>query len=279
MKLRNIYIQVKGGLGNQLFQYALAKILSKKFGGKIFVVYNLFKNPRNTFRENKLSAMQIKFNNLDNTLKKISIFFHLFLFIQKIKEKKNFTYQTFNFKKKDIYLIGYWQCYKYFNEYKDYLYQLFFDGIKLDKNYQKYLQHFQCHNSIAVHVRRGDYITNKFANTYHGVLSKDYYQSSINFFNQTKKNAQYFIFSDDIEWCKKNFINHDFIFVDESHPNEIQEMKLMSMFSFFIIANSSFSWWPAFLSPSQDKKVVCPKTWNLIDEIFDDLLPKDWQRF
>ena len=279
MYLNNIYIFIKGGLGNQLFQYALGKVISNRHNGNIVLIKQIFNNPNNTLRKFKLGDMNLKFTLLDNNLSKVLLITKIPFFLQIIKENKNFSYQKINFTKKNILLNGYWQSYKYFLNDKLELYNEFFKRNILNDKYIKYSQLICKKRSVAIHIRRGDYVTNINANQFHGVLNLNYYKKAISFFNQKIKNPNFFIFSDDINWCKKKFKSNDIIFIDEKISDEIQEMKLMSLFSNFIIANSSFSWWPAFLSINHNKVVVSPKNWISENIDLSDLIPNTWHKF
>lgn len=276
MQLNNIHILIKGGLGNQLFQYAVGRVLSEKYGGKLRLIESLKINPKNTYRKFKLLEMNLNYT-------KFNYFYFLFhkytRKIQIIKEVKNFKYQEIKILTKDILLDGYWQSHKYFNQHKLFLYNEFFKNLKLKKEYKKYLSKFDLKNSVALHVRRGDYVTNFNASKFHGVLDINYYMSAINFFKNKGSHCNFFIFSDDIIWCKKKLNFDNIIFIDEKNSDEIQEMKLMSLFSNFIIANSSFSWWPAFLSINHNKVVVSPKNWISENIDLSDLIPNTWHKF
>ena len=197
-----------------------------------------------------------------------------------MKKKKNFFYQNINPEiSSNIYLTGYWQSYKYFHEIKNLLYAEFFRDIVINDEYKKFINFVTGINSVSVHIRRGDYVTNKNANKFHGVLPYTYYESSFRFLKKKFPNAYFIIFSDDINWCKANILNESTVFIETINQDDVQEMKLMSMCSHFIIANSSFSWWPAFLSTNHNKLVVSPKNWISENIDLSDLIPNTWYKF
>ncbi len=141
-------------------------------------------------------------------------------------------------------------------------------------------------NICSIHVRRGDYVS--IGQTHplnpHPLQSLEYYKEAIKIINADK----YLVFSDDINWCKENFIGDNYIFVDNkisSLENDIFEMQLMSTCKNNIIANSSYSWWAAYFNENKDKKVIAPKLWfgkdyiNTItshDDVIQSIIPKDW---
>lgn len=275
-KLNKIFIEIQGGLGNQLFQYAISRSIQLKCNGKIIIVKKIIKNPKNTQRKYLLDSF---FLNIHSVNIISNFFFNIFnsFYCQKIIENKDFKFQNFIFEKKNIFLKGYWQSYKYFDDIKNILYKEIFEFIKFNNSdYLKYFNMIKNCKSVAMHIRRGDYISNINANNFHGFLGFDYYRRSIELIKKKNSNLKFFIFSDDIQWCKNKFYGDEFIFIECSDNNEILEMKLMSECNHFIIANSSFSWWPAFLSRSLHKIIICPKKWTLMKTNFKDLLPEEW---
>ena len=251
MHLKNIYLEIQGGLGNQLFQYALARNLKYKFGGNIKVIKKQLRNPNNTHRVLKLNELSLDYSLVKKKIDILKLYIYKLGFnIKKIEEKKNFFYQNINPEiSSNIYLTGYWQSYKYFHEIKNLLYAEFFRDIVIN------------------------------ANKFHGVLPYTYYESSFRFLKKKFPNAYFIIFSDDINWCKANILNESTVFIETINQDDVQEMKLMSMCSHFIIANSSFSWWPAFLSTNHNKLVVSPKNWISENIDLSDLIPNTWYKF
>jgi hypothetical protein len=135
------------------------------------------------------------------------------------------------------------------------------------------------HNSVALHVRRGDYLTNTSAANYHGVCSLLYYQKAIDLLSSQYSNLYFYVFSDDIKWAESNltipfpttFIGHNF--GDQS----FQDLRLISRCKHQIIANSSFSWWGAWLNSYENKTVIAPKKWFLNNKKTESLFPPSWQ--
>lgn len=131
---------------------------------------------------------------------------------------------------------------------------------------------------MSVHIRRGDYLSASFANGFGNCCPLDYYQRAIAMISKTVDKPLFVFFSDDMEWVKENFAGEDCLFV--SHNKGVdswQDMYLMSLCNHNIIANSTFSWWGAWLNHHEDKMVIAPKKWwSTIEN--DDVVPETWMR-
>ena len=290
-----IILKLFGGLGNQMFQLATLKSLSLLKKTKIGVDISSFEKESSAeytsrsfeleriFDLNEVSITTLKSynyllnNNLNSRIKKKlfngSVFFENGLTYQ--PEVKSIT--------KNAYLEGYFQSEKYFADFRKEILNLFNFKSKQSTKTMEAEKLICTTDAIAIHIRRGDYASNKHVNSVHGTLPLSYYLNALNHFDV--KNAHLFFFSDDIQWVKDNF---NFIapkqatFVNwNTGDDSWQDMYLMSKCHHFIIANSSFSWWGAWLSTHSTKKVICPKTW-FIDPIRNqqtkDLIPKNWIR-
>ena len=174
-------------------------------------------------------------------------------------------------------LKGYWQCPKYFDNYrKEILNQLVLKTTSA--TYNKYLPLVQQSNSIAIHVRRGDYVQDQKTNAFHGVCGMEYYVNAMQKLAQLGiQDKPLFIFSDDIEWCENQFTDWGKVtFIDGL--NDRESLQLMSKCKHNIIANSSFSWWSAWLNNFADKQIIAPQKWlNQSIEPFD-LIPNTWHK-
>lgn len=160
---------------------------------------------------------------------------------------------------KNYDLVGYFQSYKYFQDYEDKIRHYFTFKDDLDLNY-----------SVSVHVRRTDYLN---LSHIHPVLNLDYYKKATDYFPD--ENQRFVVFSDDINWCKENFTWRYFEFIDTG--DLIKDFKLMKSCKDHIIANSSFSWWAAYLNDKPNKLVIAPKTY-VLNEDTDDRIPPEWLR-
>jgi hypothetical protein len=172
------------------------------------------------------------------------------------------TYHTFDLNYKKIYLDGYWQNPKYFEIYRKDLLTQIVPVKKLSKNAQKLLSDIENINSISIHIRRGDYASNPKAKNHHGILPVSYYKKSVENIKSRLNKQIYFIFTDDASWTKTQFtfLNKP-IFISDFLNNEIEELYLMSRCKHNIIANSTFSWWGAWLNQNKNKLIIAPKSW------------------
>lgn len=289
-----IFLKISGGLGNQMFQYATATslaVLKNTTTGVDLADINTKEGKKNfTYRNFQLDSIF----NLSN-FKIVPSYAYSFItgtsIIDKIKRKliggeyfleKNLAFCSDIFKiTKNTYLEGYFQSEKNFIKTEKEIRQQFAFTKKLNIKSEEILQKIQNSKSIAIHIRRGDYIKNKVINSVHGTCSISYYKRALKHFKIEESDV--FFFSDDINWVKNNFtfLNPDKThFIDWNTGNDSwQDMALMSNCQNFIIANSSFSWWGAWLSDYSDKKIIAPKKWfndNSKNEQTKDLLPSSW---
>lgn len=135
-------------------------------------------------------------------------------------------------------------------------------------------------DSVCLHVRRGDYLTNREANRILGVDLTDYYRRSVAFMKERRSDCRFFIFSDEPEWAREKLdLGGRSMVVDINPPERAeQDLRLMSMCRHFIIANSSFSWWGTWLSTNPEKTVIAPKQWFRDDRNVENRCPEEWLR-
>jgi hypothetical protein len=177
-----------------------------------------------------------------------------------------------------VYLFGYWQSEHYFQNIIDIIRADFSFKPVLNAKNSEVAQKISQVNAVSIHIRRGDYVQNPAALAVHGLCSLAYYQAAIKTMAESINQPHFFIFSDDIAWVKAN-INIAFPCEYISHnqgADSYNDMRLMSLCQHHIIANSSFSWWGAWLNPSPTKIVIAPKQWFAIDKNTCDLLPNNW---
>lgn len=267
-----IITRIQGGLGNQMFQYAIAKSLALKNNDQFKLDDSFFSTQ--TLREYQLN----QFNIIEDFASKSEIYKLRGIegFRYKIFKKLGFKYsrpssyvedksstiyqeEIFNLRKDDIYLSGFWQNEKYFSSIKKSIVDDFMPKNKISTTAAKYLEKIKNSNSISLHVRRGDYV--QCANATHGLCDINYYIRALNFMEKNIKDRNIFIFSDDIAWCKKHFaLLKDSYFIDET-KSEVEDLILMKNCKHNIIANSTFSWWGAWLNQNPDKVIITPKYW------------------
>ncbi len=278
-----ITINIAGGLGNQMFQYAVAKCLSLKHNSQLTLDTTFFINtPENdTSRKFQLDIFNIKTDAIivnKNIFKKyIRLLYRMIL--RPLSDDQQIL--IFNFLLKiglPVYLTRHFQNEKYFIEIKDTLLREFTLKSKLGDEAEKIKNLMANSNSISIHVRRTDYLKQM---DFFGNCSINYYQKALGEIIEKIGNEkiELFISSDDIPWTKKNLaFNYPTHFISNLAliPN-YEEMYLMSLCKHNIIANSTFSWWGAWLNQNKDKIVIGPKYW-FKDKTSKELeiLPKEW---
>jgi len=293
-----IIVKLQGGLGNQMFQYATGRQLSVLYDTKLkldlsFLLDRSLKEDF-TFRDFELGKLNIvaefvKLKDVQFFLKEdfISRLKKRFGRFQLFKEE-NFSFQQEIFSKgKSIYLDGYWQSERYFINIREKLLSEFTPDrgtlSKLNENpvLKNFREQILNNQSVSVHFRRGDYISNKVTNSYHGTCSYQYYNDAIGLIKQKTGKPHYFLFSDEPEFLTSlDFIKEiPSTTVTSNDPH--LDMHLMSLCKHNIIANSSFSWWGAWLNQNPDKIVIAPERWFAKDELnlqTKDLVPSKWIR-
>lgn len=237
-----IISSLKGGLGNQIFQWAYGKFLSEQYSVPLYLDISFYDNQMGaTEREFCLNKFpNLEYDLLTPAVGEFSV----------IKLFDNFHYNPLDYNPNhNYYLDGYWQSEKYFFGIEDIIRQNLKAGIttinKLEKQYP-------VKESVSLHIRRTDY---QYANDIHPIQTIDYYEQALDLIEY----ENILVFSDDILWCKNNLKFNNMIFVENNDNTE--DMWLMSLCKDNIIANSSFSWWGAWLNENKYKKVIAPSVW------------------
>lgn len=285
-----VITHLKGGLGNQMFQYACGYSLAKEYisSNKLDISYYSKIPSNHTKREFELS----QFNISSPIAKELEI--------EKIKKQKiynskliaNITSKIYtiftgiypiekHFGVINLYIDGYFQSEKFFIEYREDILKEFSLKKSLETNeYKEVVKKIKfSKNTISMHIRRGDYVTDVKTAKHHGVLGTEYYQEALEIINI--ENPVIYIFSDDIDWVKENFkfLPKNTYFVSKHKFSSAQEIILMSLCKHNIVANSSFSWWGAWLNKNEDKIVIAPKRWTQsLLAVNTSITPKNWYR-
>ena len=133
-------------------------------------------------------------------------------------------------------------------------------------------------NAVSLHVRRGDYLSNPKSKAAHGTCSPEYYRAAIRHMAEVTKQPCFFVFSDDMDWVRQHLqIDYECQYIEHNSGTEsYNDMRLMSLCRHHIIANSSFSWWGAWLNQRTDKIVIAPQQWFMNDNVTQDLYPQGW---
>lgn len=294
-----IIIRLSGGIGNQLFQYAFGRTLSIKNATTLKADISDFNNPKNP-RTYKLDAyntvMEIAalddFKSIgipDPTAQEIAR--RVIRRIYRAKEhfvplpkRKLILEPSFQFHpellnaSQNCYLSGVWQSEKYFAPIADVLRKEITLKNTPTPQTESWIQKMRTCNSVSLHIRRGDYVANQKTHAFHGVCSPRYYQDAVRFISQKIPHPTFFIFSDDIDWVKEHFrIAQPAMYVSDGTIPDYEELVIMSNCKHHIIANSSFSWWGAWLNPHTEKIVVTPKKWFASESVpTQDLIPDTW---
>ena len=291
-----IVSQLTGGVGNQLFQYACAKSLALRSKEDLFLDISSFS--WDTLRDFGLNSFLIPLKIAtdvdiayvkDSTPLILDRFYYRFsrkelpYFRSSIIQEPSFLYDTnfLKYRDKNVYLRGYWQSEKYFNSIRTTLLkELSIDESTASVMYKEQRDLIQKYpDSISIHVRRGDYVTNTETQAYHGSCDLSYYQEAMQLIQQSVDSPTYFVFSDDKEFVRAMFGAEKNVFFIENIPSDYEELILMSLCKHNIIANSSFSWWGAWLNQHEAKKVIAPKRWfadSAMQNLTSDLLPTNW---
>jgi len=177
-----------------------------------------------------------------------------------------------------VYVNGYWQSEKYFSSIRNQLLTELIPASELSSESQLIYDDIKNHNAVSLHIRRGDYINETNQSIYH-TCSLDYYSKSIDLILSKVTQPKFYIFSDDFEWVKSNLnINQQIQFIEHNKgKNSYQDLILMSKCKHNIIANSSFSWWGAWLNQHENKIVIAPEKWfKSNSKKTQDLIPSTW---
>ena len=178
------------------------------------------------------------------------------------------------------YLEGYWQSEKYFVDISQIIRCEFQYKVEQDEKNKRLQNLITSSNAISLHIRRGDYVSDPVINKIHGICNQSYYVRTINTLVKRVKDPHFFIFSDDMEWVREKFATpFPHTLIENNLGKGYEDLRLMSKCQHHIIANSTFSWWAAWLNPNPNKIVLAPKRW-FKEENYDDrdLIPNTWIR-
>lgn len=248
----NVVVKLQGGLGNQMFQYAFGKNISDITNRKLILDLS-FLNRRDLGPDFVYRNYDLDIFNLENV--SVVNFYDGDYDLIIDNFNPNSTMDSINLNIKDIlqnssdtiYLDGYWSSPLYFNKI-----DFTFNESCLTYS-NDLLFDIQNTNSVMLNIRRADFLNNDF----HGTYGKDYILKGINKLKSNFSDLKFFIFSDDIEWCKNNILGEYVHYIENT--SMFEDMCLMSLCDHNIIANSSFSWWASYLNETQNKMVVCPQ--------------------
>lgn len=284
-----IITRLKGGLGNQMFQYATGLVVATRYKEEMKLDVAGYDNPlhvnSDTPRKYRMHAFNLscgvatteeamKARNPLGIISKL-----LRAFNQRVLKQSYIDYEPYFFKKYHRYVEGYFQSEKNFMEVEDKIRKEF----TLKKEYESLFfleekSNIDITKSVSVHIRRGDYANDKETNNYFGTCSLEYYKKAIDLIKLKIENPIFYFFSDDIEWVKKEFGEDPYFkFISNPKLEDYEELLLMSLCAHNIIANSSFSWWGAWLNKNPSKIVIAPKKWvNVEPNPHPNIFPEGW---
>ena len=288
-----IVVNVIGGLGNQMFQYAAGQALAQTKGQPLLLDICSFADYR-----------------LHNGFELARVFIGPFVLAQKQDIRRMLGWRAWSFARRvlmrrhmawargksfvlephfhyweglfavpeDCHLAGYWQSESYFKHIETTIRQAFVFKHPLTGKNAEVAAQIAKGNAVSLHIRRGDYAKDPKTHVTHGLLPLSYYQMAVMRVTQAIGNPRFFVFSDDIDWARKNLrLDSLCEFIDHNQGiDSYRDMQLMSLCDHHIIANSSFSWWGAWLNTRAEKIVIAPKKWfaNRLDT--QDLYPQGW---
>ena len=268
-----------GGVGNQMFQYALGRVMALSLNRKLVIETSMLK-------ATKLDT-GITQRNFDLDIFNIDLeFFDLNIHVK--KNEKVYSISELGFEhdpnlieliksiNHSVILTGYWQSYKYLETFSNIIKTDFKIKSQLINHWEELSKQILSTESVMLNVRRSDYLLKL---DYHGVVTKRYLQKAISLIKSKVLHPYFFIFWDDINWCKENIgLKSNIFFVDEKYYDEKYQfyLKLMTLCKHFILSNSSFAWWSAYLGAGTESIVISPKEWFKVDINTSDLTPASW---
>lgn len=288
-----VVVRLIGGLGNQMFQYAFGRNIALIHGVPLKLDISGFKSyPLRKFELKHLNiAAKIaterdihesrKLNFLDSWMSRIVNI------VASTPRRGEVCERFFHFDPAmltvgpNAYLNGYWQSEKYFEGIEDIIRQEFTFQCKPDARNEELLRRISTTNSVSLHVRRGDYVSDPVTHETHGTCPPGYYQRAVELIAAKIGQPHIFVFSDTPEWVKNN-LSFNFpstLVIHNSGDSSFEDLRLTSHCKHHIIANSSFSWWGAWLNSSPEKIVIAPKKWFANEDLDShDLIPPGWIR-
>ncbi|MDR7131777.1 hypothetical protein J2X69_004142 [Algoriphagus sp. 4150] len=286
-------VAIFGGLGNQMFQYALAiamdaggiptkisvtdYLLNRHYQGfellKAFNVPIPIEDRVRVFAINRVRPMllDVKMSAVRTLVKKM-----LFKRKNLYKEIEEYSYDQGVFEQDSAFLVGTWQSINYFERQNDLIREVFNFNKPTDAVNMTIAGEILKKNAVAVHVRRGDYMNPEHADSRMVIDPLKYYNEAFHVMNESVENPVFYVFSDDVKWAKENFKGSNYVFLSHNiGANSYLDMYLMTLCKHFIIANSSFSWWGAWLAEYKEKKVIMPYPW-VKNSSSEGIYPEGW---
>ncbi|MCA9131392.1 MAG: alpha-1,2-fucosyltransferase [Planctomycetales bacterium] len=289
-----IVMRMLGGLGNQMFQYAFGRALASHHGVPLCLDVSAYDahQMHNGFELSRVFCIDARIldqrglQDVYGWMARPNIWrwvrwigprlFPFARFLSQDTTRPVLPYKALCPAR--CYLEGYWQCEDLFADYDAEIRREFVFREDLSVENLNWAQKIQSVESVSMHVRRGDYASNAKTLATHGLCSSDYYKSALKLLTEKLGSPVVFVFSDDPEWVRANIdIPFEHYFVTNNHgSNSYCDMRLMSLCKSHIIANSSFSWWGAWLSNNQPELVIAPRRWFVDESLAQEIVPDHW---
>lgn len=273
-------VRLSGGLGNQFFQYAFGRAYEEKTGEEVsFDTWSFYRDKLRNYELDNYNIKKCKkrflkrfFCNIVWELKThIGHTEWLEKFVKMECEAELFMTQIIS--TEDAYVVGFWQNEDYFSDYlKMIKSELIYNGPISGKQ-SEIIEKMRSEQSVAMHIRRTDYLSD-VGKTIYEKIDKAYYLSALEYLRNRVGDIQVYIFSDDIAWCKNEYSDiENLIFIDDSiSTSQHTDMEMMRNCKHFVIANSTFSWWGAWLADYANKIVISPKKWFVDSKINENIM-------
>lgn len=288
-------VAIYGGLGNQMFQYTFSKALHKA-GNKTKISFYgyLYYKHHNGFDLARAFTLRLPFplNFLKFVLQHFPFLYNNRLMTaiwrkclpqyesdkKAYKEEKEFVFDNKVFSKKNSFFIGTWQSVQYFKNMESEIMASFIFKAPTDEKNVELAELIKKNNAVSLHVRRGDYQNTHWQNILGVIKGINYYTDAMAFIDKSVPYPKYFVFSDDMDWVKQNLIIPDAVYINHnSGKTAYVDMYLMSLCKHNIIANSTFSWWAAWLNKHENKIVIMPDKW-MNNNSCEGIFPEKWIR-
>lgn len=290
-----VVIALSGGLGNQLFQVAAGLFVRQSRTGRLWIDARFLREHR-VPRASVISAFRVPYRPvgailhlLIRAIRKISDYSGTLRILSAnpiwtfLKDPEAGRMAVLERRPRSLLTVlqGYWQLSSLVDVLGDTVTSMVKPAGPLSGRAEALRQEIASKRALAVHVRRGDYVSDPLANQVQGVCPADYYERGVAFVRERTVIDAVYVFSDDLDWAKTNLdFGPDTFFVNQDHLlSDVEEFFVMQKCTHYVVSNSTFSWWAARVAPQADKIVVAPAAWFAIEtEVEKGLLPDDWYR-
>jgi hypothetical protein len=291
-----VVVRLMGGLGNQMFQFATGFALAQRLNTSCFIDLHYYskdvKKSKDTRRNFELDVFENSYTTHSTVLSNSLVYKLIAKFSvlkKQILPKLNIFYYTdvddlasacLTKQKGTYYLDGYWPNFLFFDQYRNEIKSRYGHLRVLDEADKRLLKILKNQNTVAIHIRRSDYLKN---NSIHKALELGYYKKAIDYIRERVENPLFYFFGDDHRWILENFdIDNVFntLVSNNTGSSSHKDLFLMSQCNHIVISNSTFSWWAAYLNNNNDSIVIAPTEWYLKNQPSyfdaDKLLPRSW---